>query len=146
MAEGKLYLFLGIDRTAKFSVAQLVATTERKTARVFLQHMREAVHYRVHTIFTDRAIGTPLVQETMARGIQFAEQPWNRDTIYSRPMRFDMICEVETWFPPRVQGAMSRGIGHRLTKPQPSVDQRPSQEHPSHGLHANRCRATEPHD
>ena len=53
----------------------------------------------------------------MARGIQCAEQPRNRNTIYSRPMRFDMICEVETWFPPRVQGTMSRGIGHRLTNP-----------------------------
>ena len=59
--------------------------------------MLEAVPYQVHTILTDRAIGTPLVRETMARGIQFAEQPRNRNTIYSRPMRFDMICEVETW-------------------------------------------------
>jgi len=40
----------------------------------------------------------------MARGIQFAEQPRNRNTIYSRPMRFDMICEAN-------------GIEHRLTKP-----------------------------
>ncbi len=40
----------------------------------------------------------------MARGIHFAEQPRNRNTIYSRPMRFDMICEAN-------------GIEHRLTKP-----------------------------
>jgi transposase InsO family protein len=40
----------------------------------------------------------------MARGIQFAEQPRNRTTIYSRPMRFGMICEAN-------------GIEHRLTKP-----------------------------
>uniref|UniRef100_A4WZ17 Uncharacterized protein n=1 Tax=Cereibacter sphaeroides (strain ATCC 17025 / ATH 2.4.3) TaxID=349102 RepID=A4WZ17_CERS5 len=40
----------------------------------------------------------------MARGIQFAEQPRNRNTIYSRPMRVDMICEAN-------------GIEHRLTKP-----------------------------
>ena len=66
--------------------------------------MLEAVPYQVHTILTDRAIGTPLVRETMARGIQFAEQPRNRNTIYSRPMRFDMICETN-------------GIEHRLTKP-----------------------------
>ena len=45
----------------------------------------------VHTILTDN-------------GIQFAEQPRNRNTIYSRPMRFDMICEAN-------------GIEHRLTKP-----------------------------
>ncbi|CAM5422217.1 hypothetical protein FALB51S_02530 [Frigidibacter albus] len=37
-------------------------------------------------------------------GIQFAEQPRNRNTITSRPMRFDMICEAN-------------GIEHRLTKP-----------------------------
>ena len=40
----------------------------------------------------------PLVRETIARGIRFAGQPRNRNTIHSRPMRFDMICEVETWF------------------------------------------------
>ena len=28
-AEGKLFLFVGIDRTAKFAVAQLVATADR---------------------------------------------------------------------------------------------------------------------
>jgi hypothetical protein len=81
-AEGKLFLFAGIDRTAKFAVAQLVATADRKTAWEFLQHMLEAVPYQVHTVLTDN-------------GIQFAEQPRNRNTIYSRPMRFDMICEVE---------------------------------------------------
>ena len=90
-AEGKLFLFVGIDRTAKFAVAQLVATADRKTAWEFLQHMLEAVPYQVHTILTDN-------------GIQFAEQPRNRNTIYSRPMRFDMICEAN-------------GIEHRLTKP-----------------------------
>ena len=38
-AEGKLYLFVGIDRTAKFAVAQLVATADRRTAWEFLQHL-----------------------------------------------------------------------------------------------------------
>lgn len=36
--------------------------------------------------------------------IQFAEQPRNRNRIYSRPMRFGMICDPN-------------GIEHRLTKP-----------------------------
>ena len=89
--EGKLYLFVGIDRTSKFAVAKLVATADRKTAWEFLQHMLEAVPYQVHTVLTDN-------------GIQFAEQLRNRNTIYSRPMRFDMICEAN-------------GIEHRLTKP-----------------------------
>jgi IS30 family transposase len=63
--EGKLFLFVGIDRTSKFAVAQLVATADRKTAWEFLQHLLEAVPYEVHTVLTDN-------------GIQFAERPRNR--------------------------------------------------------------------
>ncbi len=66
--------------------------------------MLDAVPYQVHTILTDRAIGSAIGSSPMARGIQFAEQPRNRNTIYYRPMRFDMICEAN-------------GIEHRLTKP-----------------------------
>jgi len=78
--------------------------------------MLEAVPYQVHTILTDRAIGTPLVRETMARGIQFAEQPRNRNTIHSRPMRFDMICEGQPRFATGSR-PLAGGIEHRLTKP-----------------------------
>jgi transposase InsO family protein len=53
--------------------------------------MLEAVPCRVRTGLTDNSI-------------QFAKPPRNRNTIYSRPMRFDMICEAN-------------GIEHRLTKP-----------------------------
>lgn len=90
-AEGKLYLFVGIDRTSKFAVVQLVEKADRKTAWEFLELLLEAVPYCIHTILTDNSI-------------QFADQPRNRNTIYSRPMRFDMICEAN-------------GIEHRLTKP-----------------------------
>jgi hypothetical protein len=89
--KGRSSWFVGIDRTAMFAVARLVATADRKTAWKFLQHVLEAVPYQLHTILADN-------------GIQFAEQPRNRNTIYSRPMRFDMICEAN-------------GIEHRLTKP-----------------------------
>lgn len=34
-AEGKLYLFVGIDRTSKFAVTQLVEKADRKTAWEF---------------------------------------------------------------------------------------------------------------
>jgi transposase InsO family protein len=93
-----------MGRLPKFTVTQLAETADRRTAWEFLQLVLEAVPYKIHTILTDRAIGTPLVRETMARGIQFAEQSRNRNTIYSRQMRFDMICQVN-------------GIEHRLTKP-----------------------------
>lgn len=90
-AEGKLYLFVGIDRTSKFAVTQLVDKADRRTAWEFLEHLLKAVPYRIHTILTDN-------------GIQFAEQPRNRNTAWSRQMRFDMICEAHY-------------IEHRLTKP-----------------------------
>lgn len=61
-AEGKLYLFVGIDRASKFAVTRLVDKADRKTAWELLQHMLEAVPCQIHTILTDRAIGTPLVQ------------------------------------------------------------------------------------
>ncbi|TDX22220.1 integrase-like protein [Rhodovulum visakhapatnamense] len=66
-AEGKLYLFVAIDRTSKFAIAQLVEKADRRTAWEFLERLLEAVPYRIHTILTDN-------------GIQFAEQPRNRNT------------------------------------------------------------------
>ena len=51
-AEGKLCLFVGIDRTSKFAVTQLVDKADRKTAWEFLQLMLEAVPYQVHTILS----------------------------------------------------------------------------------------------
>ena len=89
--EGKLHLFVAIDRTGKFAVAQSVDKANRKTAWEFPEHLLKAAPYRIHTILTDN-------------GIQFAEQPRNRDSFTFRKMRFDMICQAN-------------GIKHRLTKP-----------------------------
>lgn len=47
--EGKLHLFVAIDRTSKFAVAQLVEKANRKTAWEFLEHLLEAVPYQIHT-------------------------------------------------------------------------------------------------
>jgi hypothetical protein len=68
-----------------------VDKADRKTAWEFLEHLLKAVSYRIHTILTDN-------------DIQFAEQPTNRNTAYSREMRFNMTYKAN-------------GIEHRLTKP-----------------------------
>jgi len=68
-----------------------VEKDNRKTAWEVFEHLLEAVPYRIHTSLTDN-------------GIQFAEQARNRNTVYSRSLRFDMICQAN-------------GIEHRLTKP-----------------------------
>ena len=92
-AEGKLYLFVAIDRTSKFAFVALHEKADRPTAARFLEALIAAVPYRVHTVLTDN-------------GIQFADLPKNRDgwTARYRVHRFDQICRANH-------------IEHRLTKP-----------------------------
>ena len=80
-AEDKPYLFVGIDRTSRFAVTQLVAKAGRQTASEFLGHLLKTVPYRIHTILTDN-------------GLQFAKEPPKRNTVWPRQMRLDMICEA----------------------------------------------------
>lgn len=91
--QGKLHLFVAIDRTSKLAIAQLHPQADRPTAVAFLEAVIEAMPYRLHTILTDN-------------GIQFADLPRNRDswTARYRVHRFDQICR-------------EHGIEHRLTKP-----------------------------
>jgi transposase InsO family protein len=92
-AEGKLYLFVAIDRTSKFAFVALHEKADRATAVRFLEALIAAVPHRLHTVLTDN-------------GIQFADLPRNRDgwTARYRVHRFDQICRAN-------------GIEHRLTKP-----------------------------
>ncbi|EIE52392.1 transposase, partial [Citreicella sp. 357] len=53
-AEGKLYLFVGMDRTSKFVVTQRVDKADRKTAWEVLELLLKAVPYRIHAILTDK--------------------------------------------------------------------------------------------
>jgi transposase InsO family protein len=91
--EGKLYLFVAVDRTSKFAFVALHEKADRQTAVRFLKALIAAVPYRLHTVLTDN-------------GIQFADLPKNRDgwTARYRVHRFDQICRAN-------------GIEHRLTKP-----------------------------
>jgi transposase-like protein len=86
--EGKLYLFVAIDRTSKFAFAELYERMTRSVAVEFLRHLLAVVPYKIHTILTDN-------------GIQFANRATDR---YAFPLLFDRICAKQ-------------GIEHRLTKP-----------------------------
>lgn len=86
--EGKLYLFVAIDRTSKFAFAELHERMTRLVAAEFLRHLIAAVPYNIHTILTDN-------------GIQFANRESDR---YAFPLLFDRICAKHE-------------IEHRLTKP-----------------------------
>jgi len=91
-AEGKLYLYVAIDRTSKFAFVQLVAKTGRTSASAFLVALIAAVPYKIHTVLTDN-------------GIQFTFPPRYADGPTARYMThmFDMRCR-------------ENGVEHRLTK------------------------------
>ena len=54
--EGKLHLFVGIDRTSKFAFVELHEKTTTRVAGDFLRHLIAAAPYRVHTVLTDNGI------------------------------------------------------------------------------------------
>jgi transposase InsO family protein len=91
--EGKLYLFVGIDRTSKFAYAELHAASDRTVASDFLSNLVRIVPYKIHTVLTDN-------------GAQFCIQPRYRNGATARFMRhmFHIRC-------------LEHGIEHRLTKP-----------------------------
>ena len=92
-AQGKLFLFVAIDRTSKFAFAKLAEKANRVTASAFLTALIEAVPYKIHTVLTDN-------------GIQFTFPPRYADGPTARyaTHMFDMRCR-------------ENGIEHRLTKP-----------------------------
>jgi transposase InsO family protein len=91
-AEGKLYLYVAIDRTSKFAFVQLVRKTGRSSASTFLVALIAAVPYKIHTVLTDN-------------GVQFTFPPRYADGPTARYMThmFDIRCQ-------------ENGIEHRLTK------------------------------
>src|ERR1700744_6285142 len=92
-AEGKLYLFVAIDRTSKFAFVAVVERADMRAAAAFLEALIAAGPYRIHTVLTDN-------------GIQFADLPKNRKgpTARFRGHPFDRVCRLH-------------GIDPRLTKP-----------------------------
>src|SRR5258708_11395739 len=55
-AEGKLYLYVAIDRTSKFAFVQIVRKTGRTSASAFLMALMVAVPYKIHTVLTDNGV------------------------------------------------------------------------------------------
>jgi len=91
-AEGKLYLFVAIDRTSKYAFVQLVEHANRVTASAFLVALIADVPYKIHTVLTDS-------------GVQFRYLPRHSNGPTARYMThmFAMRCR-------------ENGIEHRFTK------------------------------
>ena len=86
--EGKLYLFVAIDRTSKFVYAQLFEKQGKMQSAEFLRNLIAKVPYKIHKILTDN-------------GVQFTNM---RQYSQALPHIFDRIC-------------VENGIEHRLTLP-----------------------------
>jgi transposase-like protein len=93
-ADGKLVMFLAIDRVSKFTYVEFHDSAGKMEGSAFLGNVVQAFPYRIHTVLTDN-------------GMAFADLPKNRDRSSTRllgPHIFDRICTAN-------------GIEHRLTKP-----------------------------
>jgi transposase InsO family protein len=92
-AEGKLFMFLAIDRVSKFVHVAFLDANTKPNGAAFLREVVAAFPYRLHTVLTDN-------------GMAFADLPKYRDGATARWMGhiFDRVRR-------------EHGIGHRLTKP-----------------------------
>ncbi len=85
--EGKLYLFVAIDRTSKFVYVELLKKYGKAEAAQFLRNLIQVVPYKIHIILTDN-------------GIQFTNRKVDR---HAWAHIFDRVC-------------YQNEIEHRLTK------------------------------
>ncbi len=86
-AEGKLCLFVAIDRTSKFTFVRLVQKAGKMASAQFLRDLIAAVPYRIHTVLT-------------ANGVQFANRSIDTSALEHI---FGRVCREHS-------------IDHRLTK------------------------------
>jgi transposase InsO family protein len=93
LAEGKVHMFLAIDRVSKFTYVEFHERANTMIAAAFLRAVIEVFPYKIRIVLTDN-------------GIQFADLPKNRSgpTARWRVHVFDRVCN-------------EHGIKHRLTKP-----------------------------
>jgi len=94
LSEGKLNMFLAIDRVSKFTLVEFRETARKQDGATFMRNVVTAFPYRLHTVLTDN-------------GMAFADLPKNRDgatRTWLGPHLFDRVC-------------IEHDIEHRLTKP-----------------------------
>ena len=104
--QGKLHLFVAIDRTSKFAFVQLHEKVTQRIAAAFLHELVAAVPYKIHTVLTDNGIqftdNRPAGEEAEAKAAAYwATQ--DGPHLY-RWHSFEWACEQTK-------------VEHRLTKP-----------------------------
>ena len=81
-AQGKLVMFLAIDRVSKFTYVEFHDSAGKMEGSTFLKAVVEVFPYKIHTVLTDN-------------GMAFADLPKNREGPSRRflgPHIFDRLC------------------------------------------------------
>ena len=107
-ADGKIHMFLAIDRVSKFTFVEFYDKASKMNAASFLQHAIEAFPYKIHTVLTDN-------------GIAFADLPKNRNG------------PIAHWSWPHLWAHLRRQRHHpKADETLPSLDQRPGRADEPH--------------
>ena len=108
LAQGKLNMFLAIDRVSKFTYVEFRDDAGKMNGADFLRGVVAAFPYAIHTVLTDNREAIPRRDVSEAdRGMAFADLPKNRNGPsrgYLGAHIFDRVCD-------------ENGIEHKLTKP-----------------------------
>src|SRR4051812_27526299 len=100
--QGKLYLFVAIDRTSKFAFVELHEKATRRVAGDFLRHLVAAVPYKINTVLTDN--GTHFTDPT--------GDGWTPEDIRAMPAeKVPFLCHAFEY------PCADLNIEHRLPKP-----------------------------
>src|SRR5208337_3958488 len=100
--EGKLHLFVAIDRTSKFAFARLQEKATRAVAADFLRALIAAVPYKIHTVLTDNGTHFTTHGNVCSMAQELKECLARGELIWAHP--FELACA-------------KADIDHRLTKP-----------------------------
>jgi transposase InsO family protein len=100
--QGKLHLFVAIDRTSKFAFVELHEKATRRVAGDFLRHLVAAVPYKINTVLTDN--GTHFTDPTGDGWTPEDIRAMRAEKVPFRCHSFEAACA-------------DLDIEHRLTKP-----------------------------
>ena len=101
-AEGRLYLFVAIDRTSKFAFTELHQKATTRVAADFLNALIKAVPYKSHTVLTDN-------------GTHFTDPPG--ETWSPAEIKHMIECKQPFRAHALEDDCALADIDHRLTKP-----------------------------
>ncbi len=104
---------VAVDRTSKLVFARIYCSTTKLAAAAFLKVLVKTVPYRIHAVLTDSPVSSEV-----ERGVQFVQpqRGTNRGVLIHIFERVFVESDIE----------------HRLTKPYPSLDQRPGRAYGPH--------------